>query len=88
MRQSVPPELLGTKSKSTHGGTHGSSRICSRGWPCWTSMGGEVLGPVKVLCPSVGEMPGPGSGGMGGWVGEQEEGMGVFRGETRKGNNI
>ena len=26
---------------------------CSRGWPCWTSMGGEALGPEKVLCPSV-----------------------------------
>ena len=25
--------------------------ICSRGWPNWSSMGGEVLGPVKALCP-------------------------------------
>ena len=23
-------------------------RICSRGWPCWSSMGGEALGPVKA----------------------------------------
>jgi len=22
--------------------------ICSRGWPCWASMGGEALGPVKA----------------------------------------
>ena len=39
----------------THGGTHGSSCICSRGWPCWTSMGGEALHPVKAQCPSVEE---------------------------------
>jgi hypothetical protein len=35
-------------------------------------MGGEALGPVKVLCPSIGECQGPGSGS--GWVGEQGEG--------------
>jgi hypothetical protein len=35
--------------------------------------GQEALGPVKVLCPSVG--PGPGSGS--GWVGEQGEGEGI-----------
>jgi hypothetical protein len=34
---------------------HGSSCICSRGWPSRSSMGGEVLGPVKAGCPSVGE---------------------------------
>ena len=37
------------------GGTCGSDYICSRGLPSWSSMGGEVLGPVKILCPSVGE---------------------------------
>ncbi|KRY94724.1 hypothetical protein T4B_6400, partial [Trichinella pseudospiralis] len=26
-----------------------------RGWPSWSSMGGEALGPVKALCPSIGE---------------------------------
>ena len=41
--------------KSTHGGTHGSSCICSRGWLCWTSKGGEALGPEKARCPSIGE---------------------------------
>jgi hypothetical protein len=46
---------LNHQPKSTHGGTHGSSHICSRGWPCWTSMGGEALGPEKAQCPSVGE---------------------------------
>ena len=35
-----------------------SSCICSREWPKWSSMGGENLGPVKVLCPSTGECQG------------------------------
>jgi uncharacterized protein YqcC (DUF446 family) len=46
-----PPQSsqgLNHQFKSTHGGTHGSSRICSRGWPCQASMGGEALGPVKA----------------------------------------
>jgi hypothetical protein len=43
------------QSKKTRGGTCGSSYICSRGWPSRSSMGGEALGPVKVLCPSIGE---------------------------------
>jgi hypothetical protein len=34
-----------------HGRTHGFSRIYSREWPCWTSMGGEALGPGKAQCP-------------------------------------
>ena len=46
---------LNHQPKSTHGVTHGSSCICSRGWTSRTSMGGEALGPVKVLCPSVRE---------------------------------
>jgi hypothetical protein len=46
---------LNHQPKSTHGGTHGSSCICSKGWLCWTSVGGEALGPVKAQCPSVGE---------------------------------
>ena len=43
------------QSKKTHGGTHGSSYICSRGWSSQSSMGGETLGPVKALCPNIGE---------------------------------
>jgi hypothetical protein len=31
---------LNHQPKSTHGGTHGSSCICSRGWPCRSSMEG------------------------------------------------
>jgi hypothetical protein len=49
----------GTKSPTkeyTRGGTHGSSCICSRGWPCLASMGGEALGPVNAQCPSVGDI--------------------------------
>ena len=43
---------------STEGGTDGSRHICSRGWPCRSLVGGEALGPVKVLCPSVEECKG------------------------------
>jgi hypothetical protein len=46
-------------------------------------MGGEVLGLVKVLCPSIGECQGQeeGVGGLG-----REEGMGEFsEGKLRKG---
>jgi hypothetical protein len=41
-------------------------------------MGGEALGPVKIICPNIGEYHG------------QEAGMDglVSRGEIRKGNNI
>jgi hypothetical protein len=62
MNQPIPQSSQGLnhQPKSTYGGTHGSSCscyicICSRGWPCWTSMGGEALGPMKTQCPNVGE---------------------------------
>jgi len=48
-------QRLNHYSKSTHGQTHGSSCICSRGWPCWAPMEGKVLGPDKAGFPSVGE---------------------------------
>jgi len=63
----------------THGGTHGSSHIGSRGWPCWTSLGEEAHGPVKAQCPSV--MPGQEAGVGGKWVGdygERGDGIGDF----------
>jgi hypothetical protein len=41
-------QKLNHQPKSTHGGTHGSSHICSRGWACQTSMGGEAIGLVKA----------------------------------------
>jgi hypothetical protein len=48
--QTESPQLPETKPplKSTHGGTHGSSLRCSRELPCWASMGGEALDPVKA----------------------------------------
>jgi hypothetical protein len=57
------------QSRNTHGGNHCSSCICSRGWPCWASVGGEALGHVKTPCPSLRECQGR-EAGMGGWVGE------------------
>jgi hypothetical protein len=62
-------------------------------------MGGGALGPVKVLFPSVGECQGHESG-VGGLVskgggdvrafseGKVGKGIIVFRGESRKGDNI
>jgi hypothetical protein len=52
-------------------------------------MGGEVLGPVKVLCPSIGECQGQESG-VGG-LGSRGSGEGIgdfWREESRKGDNI
>jgi hypothetical protein len=53
-----------------------------------SSMGGEALGPVRVLCPSIGECQGQ-EVGVGRLVSRGKgEGTGVFRGKTRKGDNI
>jgi hypothetical protein len=52
------PELPRTKppiKEYIHGATHGSNYICSRGWPYLASMGGEALGPVDALWPSIGD---------------------------------
>jgi hypothetical protein len=40
--------------------------LAACGWPSRSSMGGEALGPVKVLCPSIGECQGQeaGAGGL------------------------
>ena len=80
----TPPKFPGTnhQPKSTHGATHGSSRICSKGWPCQASLGEEALGPVKAWCPSVGDRTAKQEwldlwarrGGRGGWRGNQERG--------------
>jgi hypothetical protein len=51
-------------------------------------MGGEALGPVKVLCPSIGDYQSQ-EAGVGGLVSRgRGEGIGGFGGETRKGDNI
>jgi hypothetical protein len=66
------PRATRHQTKFTHGGNHGSNNICSRGWPSWTSMGGEahfLLCPEKALCLSVGECQDREAGV--GWVGDQ-----------------
>ena len=80
---------LNHQPKSTHGGTHGSRCICSRGWPSWSSMGGEALSPVKILCPSIGECQGQ-EAGVGGLVSRGGgDGIGGFlEGGTRKGQTF
>jgi hypothetical protein len=48
-------------------------------------MGGKALGPVKVLCPSIGESQ---DGNGSGWVREQGEGegdRGLLEGKLGKG---
>jgi hypothetical protein len=64
------PELLECKptSKGYTRGTHGSNHICSRGWPCWASMGEEALGLRRLDASVKGEFEGQ-EAGMGGWVG-------------------
>jgi hypothetical protein len=48
-------------------------------------MGGEALGPMKALCPSVGECQDQ-EAGVCGLVSEgRREGMGVFEGKPGKG---
>jgi hypothetical protein len=45
----------------------------------WSSMGGEALGPVNVLCPSIGECQDQ-EVGVGGLVSrERREGIGDFQ---------
>jgi hypothetical protein len=51
-------------------------------------MGRETLGPVKDLCPSAGECQGQDAGRSGLGSRGSGEGMGAFREETRKGDNI
>jgi hypothetical protein len=73
----------GKKSQATYATKRHSSGvgvlvscICSRGWPSQPSMGGEVLGIAKIICPSTGErqdqelgVGGLGSRAMGGYRG-------------------
>jgi hypothetical protein len=49
-------------------------------------MGGEALGPLKVLCPSIGECQGQ-EAGVGG-LGSRGREEGIFGGKTRKEDNI
>jgi hypothetical protein len=49
---------LNHQPKSTYEGTYGCTCICSRAWPCQTSIGGEALGHVMDRCHSVGKCKG------------------------------
>jgi hypothetical protein len=60
-------QRLDHQPKNPYGGTHGTSYICGRGWPCWPTVGGEALEPEDVQCPNVGEVQGRKTG-MGGWA--------------------
>ena len=55
-------------------------------WPSQSSMGGEALGPVKVLCPSIGDCQGP-EVGVSGLVSRGREGKdrGFSEGKLGKG---
>ena len=75
---------LNHQPKSTHGKTHDSSCICSRGWPSRSSMGGESLGPVKALCPSIGECQGQEVGVVGLVSRRSREGTGHFLRENQE----
>jgi hypothetical protein len=76
--------------KRTHGETHGSSCICSRGWLSQSTMGGEALGPVKVLYPSIGKCQDQERIVSGLVSRARAEGIGFFfgGGVARKGDNI
>ena len=51
-----------------------------------SSMGGEALGPVKVLCPSIGECQGQEAGvGRLGSRGRRERIRGFWRGHQERG---
>jgi hypothetical protein len=66
--QTHPPgslKGLDHQPKKIHGGgTHGSGHICEREWTCWTSVGGEALGPEGVQYHSEGKCQ-EGKTGMG-----------------------
>jgi len=80
---------LNYQPKITHGGTPGSSRICSRGRHCLASVG-EALGPVKACFPSVGECQviEVGVGGREGKHPHRSQGRSLGEGGTGKRDNI
>ena len=80
MKQPVPLE-----PKSTHGGTHGSSFICSRGWLLWRRGPLFWEGSLSQYRGMLEE------GSRSGWVGEQGDVVWdreIFGGETRNGDKI
>ena len=93
MKETVFLELEGCLGGYIYGGTHSIDRICGRGWPCWTSVGGEALGTEGVQCSSVGECQ-DGRMGVRGWgntlieVGGGEMGWGFLKGRPGKGRTF
>jgi hypothetical protein len=80
---------LNHQPKSTHGGTHTSSCISSRGWPSLSAMGGEALGHGKDLCLSVGKCQGQEAGVEGLVSKGNGEGIGGFqRGNKERGLHL
>jgi hypothetical protein len=51
-------------------------------------MGEEALGPMKILCPSIGECQGQEEGVVDWGAGGGGRGYGIFGEETRKGDGI
>jgi hypothetical protein len=79
---------LNHQPRSTRGGTHSSSHICSRGWTRGGSMGEEALGPMKARWPNLGEWKaGRGDGWVGGHTPSQRQEEGVSGWEIWKADN-
>jgi len=60
--------------------------LCSRGWRCLASIGGEALGPVKAFFPSIEECQGV-EEGVHGWEGEhshRKKGKGMGKGGNQE----
>jgi hypothetical protein len=84
---------LNQQAKNTQGVTCGSGHIGVRGWPCWTSVGGEALGSEGVWCSCVGECQDKKTG-VSWWVGEHPHRgrgrgngeRGFWRGDVERGN--
>ena len=74
--------------KKAHDGTCGSSSTYSTGRPSQTSIGGEALGPVKVLCLTIGEYQDWGWEWVSWGAVIEGSGWGIFGGKTWKGDNI
>jgi hypothetical protein len=68
--------------------TESGLSYCTFKMPSLSSMGGAALGPVKVLCPSIGEGQGQ-EGGVGGLVSRgSRERIGDFQRGNQERNNI